>query len=346
MDVISCLDWIPRKFCNSDFFEDYIHSNFSDKPLVHNEQFFNIRTTDENLLLEDQEDINARKLDESDRVIIAGITKEYFSSLVVYLYDVDTCGLEPNHTIQLSNFPLCSELVTIPELPPLLAVGTFEPEISLYNLKLINQLNPTLSLYDNTINDNVSVLSLSFSTANKLVGGYSDNALRVWDLTHSSIVFTSIHHTKHVQVVLWNPEDDDIILTGSFDQKASLNGYNLGNDIECAIWSSNHTSIFGLENGEVMEYDWKSGKELWRLKLHKKSCSDIKLYTINEERRLITCGLDSKAKVYNIITQEPTLIMEKNLKTGPIFASSISPDDEGLLSFGGRNLVIWDLNTL
>ncbi|XP_955321.1 uncharacterized protein TA18660 [Theileria annulata] len=288
MDVISCLEWIPRKFCDSDFFEDYIHSNVSHKPLVRiniyhnyylflhppqihscnifitlftksdeedghseslayedveldyfdlknyddylspNEQFFNIRSTDENLLLEDQEDINARKLDESDRVIIAGISNEYFSSLVVYLYDVDTCGLEPNHTIHLSNFPLCSELVALPESPPLLAIGTFEPEISLYNLKLINQLKPTLSLHDNTINDDISVLSLSFSTKyysiayNKLVGGYSDNTMRVWDLTHKSIVFTSNHHTKHVQVVLWNPEDDDIVLTGSFDQKASL----------------------------------------------------------------------------------------------------------------------------
>ncbi|UKJ88741.2 hypothetical protein MACJ_001986 [Theileria orientalis] len=381
MDVISTVSWLPRKYCDSDFFKNYIHNDdpaqemdvhesdndeevrevvedefdldhYDDDDLVPNEQMFTMSSKDEKYIEEDEEDVKARKLEESDRVIIAGVNYEHLSALVVYIYDVNTCGLEPNHTIELGSFPLCSEVIGDSETIPLLAVGTFEPDINIWNISEINLLSPFVTL-GGDIEDKTAVLSLSHSQNRKflLAGGYSDNAVRVWDLNQTSVVQTLNHHTNKVQVVSWNPKDPSLMFTGGFDKVVTLTDlrqskpgstFKMEADIECAIWSSDYNTIIGLETGEVLEYDWLAGKEIWKMKSHKKSCTSIS----KVKDFMVTCGLGSKARVYKLGGEEPKLVEKKNLKAGPLFTSSPSLDDDYLLSFGGNNLVIWDLETI
>ncbi|EKX73359.1 WD-repeat domain containing protein [Theileria equi strain WA] len=336
-----------------------------------NEQFFMVTNNDEKFIEEEQEDIDARVLDDVDRIVIAGMNTDDFSSINFCLYDSSTCGLETNHLIPISSFPLSFEVIASQEKEPLLAVGSFDPTIDLWNLRSINQFTPQASLDSQS-----SVLSLSHSKHLRLdfcsylhticfyilaslyslfrqllASGDSDKAVKIWDLNESSVLQTFSHHKGNVQVVLWHPNDPSLLLSGSFDKKVAILDVRepkpsakvkLDSDVECAIWGEDFI-VASTEKGYITLYDFKADKKVWSIKSHKKPCSSLFL----ERNLLVSCGLDSKANVFKFSREsEPTLVESKNLKAGPLFSMDKSEDDKNLLSFGGECVVIWDLETI
>jgi periodic tryptophan protein 1 len=79
-----------------------------------------------------------------------------YSSLEVYVYEEEKCNLFVHHEITLSGFPLCLEFLPINPLGGtetlekgnFLLVGTFLPEIEIWNLDVLNTIEPTLILGD------------------------------------------------------------------------------------------------------------------------------------------------------------------------------------------------------
>lgn len=374
MDVVSCVTWLPRKWAPSDFFQNYIHvddqdsisideseeakdeeiedlfdlKDYDNEDLHPNEQFFMVTNTDEKFIEEEQEDIDARILEDVDRIVISGMNTDDFASINFCLYDSSTCGLETNHLIPIPSFPLSFEIIASQEKEPLLAVGSFDPTIDIWNLRNINQFTPLVSL-----DSQASVLSLSHSKHLRqlLASGDSEKAVKIWDLNEESVLQTFSHHKGNVQVVSWHPTDPSLLLSGSFDKKVAILDVRepkpsakvkLDSDVECAIWGQDFI-VASTEEGYITLYDIKADKKLWNIKSHKKPCSSLVL----EQKLLVSCGLDSKANVFKFSRDsEPTLVESKNLKAGPLFSMDKSQDDKHLLSFGGECVVIWDLETI
>ncbi|KAK1932679.1 WD domain, G-beta repeat containing protein [Babesia divergens] len=385
MNVISSLKWLSKSYTYTDFFQSYIHrteeaasdvdidkedvieqevitdefdlANYDDEEIP-GEQFFMLSNKDEKLLLEDPEELESRKLDGDDRVIVCGNSGEDCASIDFFIYNTAYCGLETCHSILLGAFPLALEIIpSLPNHAPLVAAGTYESHIDIWNMRDIDRLEPTITLgagnrsQSNGHKDAVQCLSSSPHVAQLMASGSADSTAKVWDLNEAQVLNSFNHHTSNVQVVEFSPFDAAYLLTASFDKKASVcdvrvckakMNLKIESEVESAIWKDAHNILLSMENGVVAQYDLRNNEKIWQLQAHKKACSSIQLI----DDIMVTCGLDSKAKVYKLNGSNPTKLASKNLNAGPLFNVTGSPDDKNLLGFGGEMLVIWDLETI
>merc|ERR1712000_762257 len=89
----------------------------------------------------------------SDTVPVAATTEEdQFSHVNVYVYETEQTNLYIHHDIVLPSFPLCIEWMEFhPESSSnmsknTLAVGTFNPEIEIWDMDLMDALTPCITL--------------------------------------------------------------------------------------------------------------------------------------------------------------------------------------------------------
>lgn len=197
---------------------------------------------------EEKEDYTIRK---SDAVIVAATAENDYSNLEVYLYDHKTSDLYVHHEIILSSYPLCMEwLHTLGgQKCNYMVVGTFLPEIEVWDLNtedcepvftlgglgegqegqskkkkkktLINQFSKSAqqSFNPESHTDAVMTLSINPFQSEYLASGSADTTVRIWDLEEQACkaTFTNLHKNK-VQVVRWNKQNEQILLTGGYDR--------------------------------------------------------------------------------------------------------------------------------
>ena len=141
------------------------------------------------------------------------------------------------------------------------AVGTFGPGIEIWNLDVLNALEPSCVLggedtsmadeimrhnmmnnagqgHSNTIKPNGgslkagshtdAVMALSWNKVHRQViaSGSADCTVKLWDVTqaHSdkANATTLKHHKDKVQSVLWHPAEGSLLATGSYDRTVAL----------------------------------------------------------------------------------------------------------------------------
>jgi periodic tryptophan protein 1 len=180
-----------------------------------------------------------------------------------------------HHDLMLPNFPLCLEWLDFPAassashsnamadaLPPVrsfgnyIAVGTFDPEIEIWSLDVVEAMYPDMVLgrpdktaahvptplgtgkkkRKKTKKRAISsahhvdaVLSLSWNKThrNLLASASADHTVKLWDLSRDPTIsgdsggairsFDSVHKDK-VQAVHWNDKEPTVLLTGSYDR--------------------------------------------------------------------------------------------------------------------------------
>ncbi|GIX65687.1 WD domain, G-beta repeat containing protein [Babesia caballi] len=399
MNVISCLKWLPKSYTYADFFQSYIHrtdEDASELDLDEEEEVqrdeitdefdldnydgddipgsvaavIHMETIDEKLIIEDPEDVESRKLDQDDRVIVCGNSGEDCASIDFFIYNTAYCGLETCHSILVAAFLLALEVVpNLPNYAPLVAAGTYESQIDLWDMRQIDRLDPVMTLgskkksQKESHKDAVQCLSNSAHVVQLMASGSADKTVKVWDLNEAEVLHSLNHHSSNVriggacfkrvqvQVVQFSPFDASLLLTASFDQTAALcdirvckgkTSVTLDSEVESAVWKDVNNIVISMENGSVVQYDIRNEKKLWQLQAHKKACSSVQLV----DDIMVTCGLDSKAKVYKITGGTPTKLASKDLNSGPLFNVTGSPDDKHLMGFGGEQLVLWDLDTI
>ncbi len=82
---------------------------------------------------EEKEDYTIRK---TDSIIVAATAENDHSNLEVYIYEHETANLYVHHEIILSSYPLCMEWLSEwqGQKTNMMIVGTFTPEIEIWNL--------------------------------------------------------------------------------------------------------------------------------------------------------------------------------------------------------------------
>ena len=275
----------------------------------------------------------------TDNLILCATAQDDISNIEVYVYDESQQNLFVHHDILLSSYPLCMEWLSLQEENGIgkanfAVIGSFLPEIEIWNLDSINALEPELVLGDpntksqdgtyykkskkNTVNPKDTkyhtdaVLGLSLNPFEKKIvaSGSADSKIIVWDILKTEPIINYCEHTDKVQAVKFNKCEDNVLLSAGYDhsikifdirnQKSELK-INVNHDVESIDFSpvNKYKFLVSYENGLVEEYDFNNlNKPLYSFKAHKKAATSI-TYSHQLPDLFVTCSMDSYVKVWD-----------------------------------------------
>jgi periodic tryptophan protein 1 len=325
----------------------------------------------------DEDELEDLTLQPHDLLFVAAKTEDEISQLEIYVYEEEVVGesggLEDNlyvhHDLMLPSFPLCLEWIDFPcggegeDQRNFVAVGSFEKQIEIWNLNVLDLVYPTLSLHGH--DDAVMSLSWNRQGRNFLASGSADNSVRLWDLNHPQQALRSFnHHTNKVQGIAWNPMEATQLLSAGydgivrlFDVRTPLEGINfagkLGGDVEQIKWRSQGSSfVVSDESGRVSFFDPRnSAQPLAILDAHPKSATCIDFCPLNNTQNgnsiFLTASADKSLKVWSIDPSSTnfTCLLSREMGVGKIFGAGFLPDAPLVIAAAGNrgNVNMWNL---
>ena len=324
----------------------------------------------------DEEELEDLTLLPNDLLFVAAKTEDEIPQLEIYVYEEEvrgeSGGVEDNlyvhHDLMLPSFPLCLEWIDFPfsgngdgEKGNFVAVGSFEKQIEIWNLDILDMVYPTITLNGHT--DAVMSLSWNRQGRNFLASGSADHSVLLWDLSHPEKALRSFnHHKDKVQSVAWNPMQATEIVSAAydglvrlFDVRAPQEGISfvseLKGDVEQIKWRPQGNSFaVSDESGRVSFYDPRNGSgPLSVLDAHAKAttCIDFCGIDQNGNSLLLTASSDKSLKIWSI---DPTstnfnCLLSREMGVGKIFAAGFLPDAPLIVAAAGNrgNVNMWNL---
>ena len=199
----------------------------------------------------------------------------------VHVYEQDSGNLFVHHDIALPSFPLTlahGDINCNGGAGNYCAVGTFHPGIEVWNLDVLNPLEPmcVLGSVENDSNELLearvlgkkvkkrkkqsglhhhtdAVMTLSWNKVHRQViaSGSADSTVKLWDITQANTAkacaSTFTHHSDKVQSVAWHPTEGTLLATGSYDKTVAL--------VDARSSSSNSKRVKIPGDSEALEWD-------------------------------------------------------------------------------------------
>ncbi|CAH0514755.1 unnamed protein product [Peronospora belbahrii] len=334
----------------------------------------------------DKEDVEIRP---TDSVILVANTEEDFSNLEVQIYDDENGSLYVHHEINLPAFPLCMAWMDCAPVPldpstgPLdgsfVAVGTFKPGIEIWDLNVIDVLEPSATLggeQDEDLRDvampkiskrrknhktvlkpgshqdAVMALDWNSSHRNMLASGSADSTVKVWDITTQKCLYTMAHHSNKVQSVRWNPAETTVLASASFDRKIvvldgrqpdAFSKFELSAEVESIAWVPHNPStiVASTEDGVVVGFDVRinGSTPLFRFDAHAGAVSAIS-FSAQVPGLMATAGVDKTVKIWDLKDNAPVCVTSKEMNVGELFTLSFYQDSPFMLGVGGSKGVL------
>ncbi|KAG0502630.1 hypothetical protein HPP92_002702 [Vanilla planifolia] len=264
-----------------------------------------------------------------------------------------------------------------------LAVGSIEPAIEIWDLDLIDEVQPFLVLggvskkknkgkkktivyRKDSHRDAVLGLAWNKEVRNVLASASADKSVKIWDMVTGKCVATVDHHTDKVQTVAWNRQSPELLLSGSFDKSVVMvdarevnkvmNKWSVMADVESLAWNPHvdYSFVVSQENGVVQGFDIRvassdkssSGDPLFTLFAHDKAASAI-CYNPYRPNLLASGSTDKMVKLWDLSNNQPSCIASTNPKAGSIFSMAFSEDCPTLLAIGGLKgkPTVWDITS-
>jgi periodic tryptophan protein 1 len=211
---------------------------------------------------EDESDDEDLMLKPTDALLCVGRTEEEHSTIEFYVYDETTQNLYVHHDFVIPSFPLClewmgadprSHVAEADRTQNFLAIGTFQPQIEIWNLDVLDVLEPVATLggrdapvappaenkskkkkkkkkkknlketllgklKEGSHADAVMCMNWHPQHVNRLCSGSADKTIKLWDITTQKCMTTLTHHNDKVQAVKWNPSEPSVLLSGAYDR--------------------------------------------------------------------------------------------------------------------------------
>lgn len=191
---------------------------------------------------DDDEDYEDQVVKETDSCIIVGNTTEGDSSIEVYLFDEKTSNLYVHHEFIIPAFPLCVQWLSAHPKPHIntsgesitkgnfAAVGTFNNHIELWNLDVMNPIEPTAILggfveVQDTKDDGLGLGDASSSLS--ALSGLSKNKKRKEKVKAKKKAAKQQQlkpgsHTDAIMCLAWHPAVANRLASGSADHTVKL----------------------------------------------------------------------------------------------------------------------------
>lgn len=328
----------------------------------------------------EDEDADDDEIRRTDALLCVAITEDDFSHLEVQLLS-DDGNVYTHHDITLPEFPLCLAWMDCPpflleggqqSIGNYIAVGTFDSAIEIWNLDVLDPLEPTATLggidtaatkkrhkkhknkppklKDGSHDGHVICMSWNKNIRQVLSSGSSDKTVKIWDVTTQVCSHTFTHHTDKVQAVQFHPSASEswLLATGSFDRTVALvdcrtaavaSKYDLSSDIEAMAWDPfNSSRLFvTTENGLVLCIDVRQqGAPLFGFQAHEKTVSSLS-FSPTVPGMLATASTDKVVKVWDAASESalPQLVAYKSMNIGKLFTLQYYPNNPFLLACAG-----------
>ena len=253
---------------------------------------------------EDDEEREELQILKSDNMVLAARVEDEVAHLEVYVYEDEMDNLYVHHDIMLPAIPLCVEWLDIPvgktqtgervdqnSKGNFVAVGTFEPDIEIWDLDTVDCMYPNAILGEGgleeaeveakkrkkkkkskKVNDAYHVDAVLSLAANKnhrtlLASSSADKTIKLWDLNTTKCAKSYSHHTDKVCSIEWSPKDTTVLLSGSYDRTAvvadmrapdaSVPRWGVESDVESVRWNPHETNYFYIttESGMIHYHD-------------------------------------------------------------------------------------------
>ncbi len=209
----------------------------------------------------DEEDEEREELQvlATDNMVVAAKVEDEVAHLEIYVYEDEADNLYVHHDIMLPAIPLCVEWLDLPvgkgktdtkSVGNYVAVGTFDPDIELWDLDTIDSMYPNAILGQGSLEEDPSrtdpdseqkkkkkkkrkaskkvndsyhvdaVLSLAANRQhrNLLASASADKTVKLWDLTTQQCAKSYSYHTDKVCSIAWHPAESTKLLSGSYDR--------------------------------------------------------------------------------------------------------------------------------
>lgn len=339
---------------------------------------------------EEDEDEEDNMILETDSLIVVARTEDDDSHLEIQLLTA-AGDLYVHHDITLPELPLCLAWLDIPPFQAgtggqlaignYIAVGTFDPAIEIWNLDVLDPLEPSATLggvnkrsapgktgkgkkrdsrpklVDGSHTDAVLGLSWNRSYRQALASCSADKTVKVWDVTTQACSHTFSYHSDKVQSVQWHPAEAYLLASGSFDKTVCLVDcrsasaepmrYSLESDVEAMQWDpfSAYHLYCALEDGEVVCIDRrKEGAPLYVFKAHEETTTSLS-FSCGVPGMMATSSLDQAVRVWDVLdTTEPKLVAYKSMNVGRLFTLQYYSDDSFALAAAGEQgvVAVWE----
>ena len=336
---------------------------------------------------EDEEDLDDLKIRPSDQLLVCGRTEDEISYLDVYVYEEDGKNLFVHHDLMIPTFPLCVQplntLLQDGEGQNFVAVGTFDSDIEIWNLDIIEAAFPAVILKGEpkekcslpkrskkkgeakvtTIDPNGghsdAIMSLSWNPNNPdyLLSGSADNTVKLWNLKTQKVEKTFTHHKDKVQAAQWSPHEPTVFASAGYDKKLFVVQVstgellqldeNLPSDPECLAWDPHHPGLLALslEDGTVRFYNISSDKRLlFSISCHNSACTSISFNPF-VPGLLLTASIDKSLKIWDFSTEDGAkCLIDREAQLGKIFTASFCVDNPWLVAAAGSKASMNVLN--
>ena len=257
-------------------------------------------TMQENEEDEEREDLQVLG---SDNMVIAAKVEDEVAHLEIYVYEDEVDNLYVHHDIMLPAIPLCVEWLDLPvgkgtadvnSKGNFVAVGTFDPDIELWDLDTIDSMYPNAILGqggEETKTENAdkkkrkkskkandyyhveAVLSLAANKQhrNLLASSSADKTVKLWDLTTQKCAKSYSRHSDKVCSIAWHLKEATVLLSGSYDRTlvaadlratdtTNVPRWGVESDIETVAWNPHDPNYFYVttESGMMHYHDLRN----------------------------------------------------------------------------------------
>ncbi|ETN69316.1 WD domain, G-beta repeat protein [Necator americanus] len=316
---------------------------------------------------EEKEEIEVKP--EDNLVALAKIDKNNYT-LEVFVYNENNGDWYCHHDYILDAPPLCLEPV---QHDPgndetgkgnLLAVGTMDPIINIWDLDIMNAVAPVVSLgakkkgrrkkrdgREQGHSDAVLSIAWNKLTPHVLASGGADKQIILWDLDEAKAAQSFSERSGEIQALAWHSAEQSFILSGALSGAVDvldcreLDGspsasWQFNAQIEQIKW--NHFNPFAAfiasDDGMLRHIDMrKPGECLWEGQAHDGSVSALTLSAIIRSL-LVTVGHDQMLCVWKV--EDDGSIRKIHSETqniGTLHAAQFNPDVGTVCCIGGSS---------
>ncbi|ORY98800.1 WD40-repeat-containing domain protein [Syncephalastrum racemosum] len=333
--------------------------------------------------LEEEEEKDELRIMPTDNLLLAAKTEDDVSQLEVHVYEKEEENLYTHHDIILPSFPLCIEWIDFHTgdkagaegAGNYVAIGTFEPDIEIWNLDVVDTMIPQTILghtnkekkRSKKVNDKYhvdAVMDLAWNKQHRnfLLSSSADKTVKLWDLSNSTCVQSYNHHQDKVQSVSWNPAEATVFLTGAYDRTICVLDarspeatarWTVGSDVESLAWDVHNPTHFyvATEDGMVQYFDVRAvnngvgAKSLFTLQAHDGAVSALDINPVLPGC-IATGSTDKQVKIWNTANNKPSMVTSKNFELGHIFSARFCPDSPYDLALAGSagQVHVWDIS--